>query len=136
MSVAEVWKNWQSRRALACELNSLDLRQREELAHDVGITEFVFERLYKKGGRTGELERLMYVLSLGAEKIGFIYPGVARDMSRVCSECSMTSRCLRELNAGSAGRNYKEYCPNAPTLDALLKEQIRSERASWQVSRV
>ena len=69
----------------------------------------------------------MCALSLDVENIAPSSVGaISRDLSRVCSECLMTSRCRRELDAGSAGANYNEYCPNALTLDALLETQTRS----------
>ena len=69
----------------------------------------------------------MCALSLDVENIAPSSVGaISRDLSRVCSECLMTSRCRRELDAGSASANYNEYCPNALTLDALLETQTRS----------
>ena len=45
---------------------------------------------------------------------------VMRDMQIVCSGCSMTRRCRRALGRQSEVTNYSAYCPNAPTIDALL----------------
>lgn len=136
MSVTEIWERWKSSRVLARELNSLDMGQREELARDVRISKDVFGRLCLTGGRGNELERLMCALSLNVDDIENLRHGaVTRDMSRVCSECVMTRRCRRELDTGSAGRNYNEYCPNALTLDALLEEQARLRQASRMTDR-
>lgn len=131
MSVTEIWERWKSNRVLARELNSLNMGQREELARDVRVSKDVFERLCLTGGRGNELERLMDALSLNVDNIEFLRRGaVTRDMGRVCTECVMTRRCRRELDTGSAGGNYNEYCPNALTLDALLEEQALSTQAS------
>ena len=127
MGVAEIWEKWKVRRALANELSSLDMTQREELARDVCVSEEAFERLYVAGPRTGQLEQLMCVLALDAETTEIENPGaVTRDMSLVCSGCLMINRCRRELEAGSAKQNYNEYCPNALTLNALLETQTLS----------
>lgn len=124
MGVAEIWEKWKVRRTLACELSSLDMTQREELARDVCVSEGAFERLYVTGERTDELERLMCALALDPEKTEIVNPGaITRDMSLVCSGCLMINRCRRELEAGSARQNYNKYCPNALTLNALLEEQ-------------
>ena len=127
MGVAEIWEKWKVRRALANELSSLDMTQREELARDVCVSEEAFERLYVAGPRTDQLEQLMCALALDAETTEIESPGaVTRDMSLVCSGCLMINRCRRELEAGSAKQNYNEYCPNALTLNALLETQTLS----------
>jgi len=126
MNLTEVWEKLQSHLASTRELNALDASQREELARDVGVSESVFERLFGTA-RNDELERLMYVLELDIRKIPLTNPGsILRDMSIVCSECALASRCQRELRAGSASTNYNQYCPNALTLSALRAEQARS----------
>lgn len=131
MGVAEIWEKWKVRRALANELSSLDMTQREELARDVCVSEDAFERLYVAGARTDQLERLMCALSLDPEATEIANAGaVTRDMSLVCSGCLMIDRCRRELEAGSARQNYNDYCPNALTLNALLDAQILSRLAA------
>jgi hypothetical protein len=127
MGVAEIWEKWKVRRALANELSSLDMIQREELARDVCVSEEAFERLYVAGPRTDQLEQLMCVLALDAATTEIENPGaVTRDMSLVCSGCLMINRCRRELEAGLAKQNYNEYCPNALTLNAVLETQTLS----------
>lgn len=131
MGVAEIWEKWKVRRALACELSSLDMTQREELARDVCVSEDAFERLYVTGERTDELERLMSALSLDAEKMELANLGaITRDMSLVCSGCLMINRCRRELEAGTASDSYNEYCPNALTLNALRETDALSKLAA------
>jgi len=128
MSVATIWTRWKTRRALAGEFNALDTGQREELARDVCVSEQAFERLFLRGARTDELERLMGALALDLTAAELENPGaVTRDMSLVCADCAMIKRCRRELAAGSAREAYNEYCPNALTLNALLETQARSQ---------
>jgi hypothetical protein len=136
MNVTEIWERWKSSRALARELSSLDMGQREELARDVCVSQDTLERLVSAGGRGNELERLMCALSLDVENIALSgFGAVTRDMGPVCSECLMTSRCRREPETGSASTNYNEYCPNALTLDALLEEEARSRLAFQMTDR-
>jgi hypothetical protein len=49
----------------------------------------------------------------------------ARYFNRVCEQCSSPTRCRKELDAGTAAANYREFCHNAPTLDVLLAEAAR-----------
>jgi hypothetical protein len=46
-----------------------------------------------------------------------------RDMQRLCISCEAKQRCEHELTQGSAARHYREFCPNAFTLDALFEQQ-------------
>lgn len=111
------------------ELISLDMVQRGELARDIGLPEDVLGRLVARGDRTDDQSRrLMYALELDMNKVRSFDSGVARDISVVCSECSATSRCQSELAAGTARKNYHEYCPNAETFDALRQEAGLSRR--------
>ncbi len=131
MSVSEIWEKLKSRYALASELHSLDMVQREELARDVGLSEGDFERLYVAGARsTEELDRLMQALALDIDEIEIANPGaVTRDMRVVCSGCLVVDRCRHELEEGSAAQNYGEYCPNALTFEALLETEAQSRLA-------
>lgn len=104
--------------------------QREELARDLSVSEAVFEQLFG-ATRNDELERLMYGLALDIRQSALTNHGaIMRDVSAVCSECALVSRCQRELRVGSASKNYNLYCPNAFTLNALRAEQERQRRLS------
>ncbi|MCO5129585.1 MAG: DUF6455 family protein [Xanthobacteraceae bacterium] len=129
MSVSEIWEKFKDRCARASEFNSLSMAQREELARDVGLSECDFERLFAVRDRSpDEMERLMQALALDLEKMELANPGtVTRDMSVVCTVCAVVDRCRRELEAGSAARNYHEYCPNALTFEALLETEAQSQ---------
>lgn len=131
MSVSEIWEKWKFRHAQASELRSLNMVQREELARDVGVSEADFEHLYTGRTRSAEeLELLMRALSLDIEAMEIANPGtITRDMSVVCTNCGVVDRCRHELAAGSAARNYHEYCPNALTFEALLEAEAESRLA-------
>lgn len=126
---AETLRRRLSRWIAVRELRSLDRIQRGELARDIGLPEDVLGRLIARGGRTDDQSRrLMYALELDMNKIRSFDSGVARDISVVCSECLATSQCQSELAAGTALKNYHEYCPNAETFDALRQELGCSRR--------
>jgi hypothetical protein len=50
-------------------------------------------------------------------------PAVMRDLQRLCVVCSQKGRCEHELAKGTASEHFREFCPNAFTLDALLKQK-------------
>jgi len=47
-------------------------------------------------------------------------PHVMRDLQRLCTTCGAKKRCKHELADGTAGDHFREFCPNAFTLEALL----------------
>jgi hypothetical protein len=59
------------------------------------------------------------------------HPRVVHDLHRLCMACVDKIRCERELAAGTAVKHFREFCPNAATLDALLsRETVAPRRAS------
>ena len=50
-------------------------------------------------------------------------PAIMRDRQRICIFCSQKRRCQHELAERTAGENFREFCPNAYTLDALVQTE-------------
>ncbi|MGA7739273.1 MAG: hypothetical protein WCB22_28120, partial [Pseudolabrys sp.] len=48
-------------------------------------------------------------------------PLVMRDLQRLCTTCGDKRQCQFDLANGVSADNFRDYCPNAFTLDALLK---------------
>jgi hypothetical protein len=44
-------------------------------------------------------------------------------MPLVCRSCDENKRCRDELAAGTAKQHFHEFCPNAPSIDSLVKKQ-------------
>lgn len=106
---------------------SLDRHQRGELARDLALSEGNVVRLIARGDRTGdELHCMMSLLGLGMPSVRSDNPGLARDISVVCSDCAAIKRCRRELKAGSPRTSYHAYCPNAQTFDELRRNVWRN----------
>jgi hypothetical protein len=51
-----------------------------------------------------------------------------RDLQRLCITCGDKKRCEHELSNGTAAENFREYCPNALTLDALFGQKGQASR--------
>jgi hypothetical protein len=64
------------------------------------------------------------LLELGLDPVFVKYARTAtyRDMERVCATCKAWRRCTRDLANGDVQVGMDGYCPNAPTIDALLVE--------------
>ncbi len=43
-----------------------------------------------------------------------------QDLERVCASCKSRRLCARDLARGDVESGMRSYCPNAPTIDALV----------------
>ena len=51
-----------------------------------------------------------------------------RDLQRLCMVCAQKGHCQHELAQGTAAEHFREFCPNAYTLDALFKQKMRPSK--------
>ena len=131
---------WRRQRAARRELEEIGPDGRDALARDVGISADALERLVARDpGSTAGIHRLLRALGLDLERIAKRDRALARDMELGCSECRSSPRCARDLDAGKAQLEYESYCPNAPTITALLQEhpgesKLAQAPANWSAS--
>lgn len=69
------------------------------------------------------LEKLLLALGVEPGKLKHANPLIMRDLQRLCIACVAKRRCEHELAEGTAAENFRDFCPNAFALDALLKGQ-------------
>jgi hypothetical protein len=69
------------------------------------------------------LYRLLSALGVDPAALGARDPMVMRDLERLCVTCSHKRQCTHDLAAGTGAAHYKDYCPNAYTLDMLVAAQ-------------
>jgi hypothetical protein len=75
------------------------------------------------------LQKLLVALGIDPKDIDHRDPAVVRDLQRSCVMCDEKKRCKFDLANGIAADNFRDYCPNAHTLDALLQEKQERRRA-------
>jgi hypothetical protein len=68
------------------------------------------------------LPEMLHVLDLPPDRVESEYPGISDDLEWVCARCADKARCRRELDNDTAGLHFREFCANAPTLEALAAE--------------
>jgi hypothetical protein len=110
---------WQfSRRLDECDSGELG-----HIATDLGLSAAELRRMAKLGPDAAKLllDR-MTALHLDAEAIAKSEPGTMRDLQRLCSICASKKRCQRDLIHDLDDPVWRQYCPNAGTLDALQSE--------------
>jgi hypothetical protein len=64
-------------------------------------------------------ERLQQ-LRLDRDYIKVCCPSVYQELERVCASCKLHRLCAQDLASGDVESGMRSYCPNAPTIDALV----------------
>jgi hypothetical protein len=94
------------------------------IATDIGVPVGELRDLAAKGPDAAKLlEKLLIKLSVDPAQLANANPAIMRDLQRLCVFCGQKARCQHELREGTAAEHYREYCPNAFTLDALFKQK-------------
>ncbi|MEJ2378592.1 MAG: hypothetical protein P8Y71_25500 [Pseudolabrys sp.] len=92
------------------------------IARDLKIAPTQLASLARKGPDAAALlRRLLLALGVKPTELERGDPAVMRDLQRLCITCGYKRKCERDLAAGTLADEFRDYCPNAYTLDALLK---------------
>jgi hypothetical protein len=111
---------WQGDRDLA-ELATCTAEDVQRMARDVGVDGTTLRALAARGPHAADLlSTRLAALQLDPQRIADRDPGTLRDLERVCAFCHEKRHCATDLGAGV--HTVSGYCPNAPTLNALLAE--------------
>ncbi|WP_213770498.1 DUF6455 family protein [Bradyrhizobium sp. dw_78] len=112
------------------EIGHLSLDEIEGIARDVHVSTPEFVSLATGASvSTALLDRRLARSGL-SESISAARRGeVLRDLQRVCGQCRARNRCTADLASGGQLKEQPEYCPNALTLRALMRESTRHSAA-------
>lgn len=111
-------------------LRACDPEEIAAIARELMMTPRDLETLTHKSARVGQLLRKMLAaLGLDARELSERDFATMRDLQRLCAGCGDQRRCAHELAHGTATKTYKEYCPNAYTLEMLVQSLPRPSRA-------
>jgi len=92
------------------------------MARELNITPTELAALAQKGPNAANLlQKLLIALGVDPNGLANDDPLVMRDLQRLCITCGYKRQCEFDLANGQLVDNFREYCPNAFTLDALLK---------------
>lgn len=94
------------------------------IAKDLGVAVSDLRGLTAKGpGAADALQKMLLALSVDPKALAKADPAVMRDLQRICIVCNQKGRCRHELAEGTSAENFREFCPNAYTLEALFKQK-------------
>ena len=92
----------------------------DRLARDLNIDKADLRQL--AGHASGPpvlLNRRLRLLGFNPEQLRRAEPAVSQDLARCCTLCGSKSRCAKDMARDPGAADWKNYCPNEPTLAAL-----------------
>ena len=93
------------------------------IARDIGLGPGELLSVTAKGPHAAdELPKLLRALGVDPQKLASKDPATMRDLQRICVTCGHKGQCRHDLATGTAASHYRDYCPNAISLDALFHE--------------
>jgi hypothetical protein len=96
------------------------------IARDLRLSASELAVLARNGPNAADLlQDMLDVLGLDKKALENDVPLVMRDLERLCTTCREKRQCRFDLANGVSTDNYRDYCPNAFTLDALLQEKVQ-----------
>jgi len=106
------------------QLGQCDPNEVMRAARDLGITSSELLELERKGpGAADLLQKMLVALHVDPNVLANTDQQSMRDLQRLCITCSEKKRCEHELASGTAGEHFRDFCPNAFTLDALFDQK-------------
>jgi hypothetical protein len=121
-AIANWVKKYRDALGLRDELANCSPEEVASMARDIGVSAEELKIFVNKGPRAAdELPRLLRALGVDPLKLASDDLETMRDLQRLCVTCGEKDRCRHELATGAAVGRYREYCPNAMTLDALFR---------------
>jgi len=114
-----VTKYRQSRRTYK-DLANCDADEVARIARDLRVHPRELAMIAKKASNAADLlQKLLVELGIDAKGLEYDDPQVMRDLQRLCTTCTDKRQCQLDLANGVIAANFRDYCPNAFTLDAL-----------------
>lgn len=117
------WVNhYREAAGLRDELGQCDPAEVAQIARDLNLAPAELQAIAAKGpGSADLLKEMLLALKIDPATLAEREPGTMRDLQRLCVSCGHKQQCGHELDVGSADANFHDFCPNAYTLETLLK---------------
>jgi len=93
------------------------------MAQEIGVTPSQLRELSKGHGNANLLKSMLVALHVDPKVIADMDPLVMRELKWLCITCSNKKRCEHELAKGTAAEHFREFCPNAVSLDELFDQK-------------
>jgi hypothetical protein len=112
--------DWLKHRRELSEIRRMNRTDFDMIAQDLRVSPDDLDRMVEAGPHSAdEMPKMLEALGIDLNDLVRTKPLLVRDMERVCALCRDKAQCHGDFAAGTAAEHYKEYCPNAPTIEAL-----------------
>ena len=115
------------RYAIGCFHNEFGMCGPDEvmrMAKEIGVTPSQLHELVSKGsGNANLLKTMLVALHVDPKVLADMDPLIMRELQWLCITCSNKKRCEHELAKGTATEHFREFCPNAVSLDELFDQK-------------
>ena len=120
-AIANWVKKYRQAVGLRGELANCGAEEVALIARDIGVSPEELRFAASKGPHAAdELPKLLRALGVDPQKLASDDPAIMRSLERICISCGHKNQCQHDLAAGTAASHYRDYCPNAMSLDALF----------------
>jgi hypothetical protein len=121
-SIAQWVTKFRNARGISSDLANCGPEEVARIARDLRVHPRELAMIAKKGPKAADLlQKLLVALGIDAKGLEHDDPLVMRDLQRLCTTCTDKRQCQFDLANGVTADNFRDYCPNAFTLDALLQ---------------
>lgn len=91
------------------------------MAQQIGLPQSELDELESEGSDTANLLKDMLVaLRIQPKLVADTDTFIRRELQWQCLTCSNKKKCKHELAKGTAANDFREFCPNAASLDELM----------------
>jgi Family of unknown function (DUF6455) len=125
-SIAQWIMKYRDARNICNDLVNCGPDEVANIARDLRLSPSELVILARNGSNAADLlQDMLKALGVDKNAIENDEPLVMRDLERLCTTCHEKRRCRLDLANGVIADNFRDYCPNAFTLDALLQEKVQ-----------
>jgi len=123
-AIAQWITRYRYARGLRNEMMECGPQDVARIARELRIYPSELASLADKGPNAADLlQKLLLALGVDSEGLAHDDPLVMRDLQRLCITCGAKRQCALDVEVGVIRENFRDYCPNAFTLQALLKSE-------------
>ena len=116
--------DWIKYRRDLSEIRRMNQTDFDSIARDLRISSDDLDQLVRAGPHgADELPKLLASLGIDQASLARTEPLLVRDMQRACGLCRDKAQCHTDLADGTSAGHYRDYCPNASTIEALGETQ-------------
>jgi Family of unknown function (DUF6455) len=125
-SIAQWIMKYRDARNICNDLVNCGPDEVANIARDLRLSPSELVILARNGPNAADLlQDMLKALGVDKNAIENDEPLVMRDLERLCTTCHEKRRCRLDLANGVIADNFRDYCPNAFTLDALLQQKVQ-----------